>query len=52
VFLVVALARGDELRAGPCADCSGLIVLDRYTPAMRRCLACEEGALGRLSIGG
>jgi len=51
VFLVVALARGDELHAGPCADCSGLIVLDRYTPTMRRCLACEEGAQGRLTLG-
>jgi hypothetical protein len=50
VFLVVALARGDELRAGPCADCTGLIVLDRYTPTMRRCLACEEGAQGRLVL--
>jgi hypothetical protein len=50
VFLVVALSRGDELRAGPCADCSGLIVLDRYTPTMRRCLACEAGSQGRLSL--
>ena len=50
VFLVVALARGDELRAGPCADCSGLIVLDRYTPAIRRCLACEAGLQGRFTL--
>jgi len=50
VFLVVALARGDELHAGPCADCTGLIVLDRYTPAIRRCLACEEDLQGRLVL--
>jgi hypothetical protein len=50
VFLVTALARGDELRAGPCADCTGLVVLDRYTPAMRRCLACEQSLQGRLVL--
>jgi hypothetical protein len=50
VFLVTALARGDELRAVPCADCTGLIVLDRYTPAARRCLACEESVQGRLVL--
>ena len=42
VFLVFALARADELRAAPCADCTGLIVIDRYSPAARRCLACEN----------
>jgi len=50
VFLVVALARADELRAGPCVDCSGLILLDRYTPAVRRCLACEDSLQGRLVL--
>jgi hypothetical protein len=50
VFLVVALARGDELRAAPCADCTGLIVIDRYSPAARRCLACEESSNGRLAL--
>lgn len=50
VFLVTALARGDELRASPCADCTGLIVLDRYTPAVRRCLACEHSLQGRLVL--
>jgi hypothetical protein len=51
VFLVLALSRGDELRAGPCTDCSGLILLDRYTPAVRRCLACEDSRQGRLMLG-
>jgi hypothetical protein len=50
VFFVMALARGDELRAGPCTDCTGLIVLDRYTPTARRCLACEDSLQGRLVL--
>ncbi len=50
VFLVYALARGDELRAAPCTDCTGLIVIDRYSPAARRCLACEHTAQGRLAL--
>jgi hypothetical protein len=50
VFLVTALARGDELRAAPCADCTGLIVIDRYSPAARRCLACESSSQGRLAL--
>jgi hypothetical protein len=50
VFLVLALARGDELRAARCVDCTGLIVLDCYTPAVRRCLACEQSLQGRLAI--
>jgi len=50
VFLVLALARGDELRAAPCTDCTGLIVIDRYSPAARRCLACENSSQGRLAL--
>ena len=51
VFLVVALARGDELRAAPCTDCTGLIVIDRYSPSARRCMACENSSQGRLALG-
>lgn len=51
VFLVVALARGDELRAAPCTDCTGLIVIDRYSPSARRCMACEDSSQGRLALG-
>jgi hypothetical protein len=51
VFLVLALARGDELRAAPCTDCTGLIVIDRYSPAARRCMACEDSSQGRLALG-
>jgi hypothetical protein len=50
VFLVLALARGDELSAAPCTDCTGLIVIDRYTPTARRCLACEQGRQGNLTF--
>jgi hypothetical protein len=50
VFLVLALARGDELRATHCTDCTALIVIDRYSPTARRCLACEMSIQGRLSF--
>ena len=50
VFLVLALARGDELRASPCTDCTGLIVIDRYSRAARRCMACDESTQGRLAF--
>jgi hypothetical protein len=52
VYLVTALARGDELRASLCADCTGLIVVDRFSPNTRRCLACEESRQGRLALEG
>lgn len=50
VFLVTALARGDELHATHCADCAGLIVIDRFAPHTRRCLACEDSHQGRLPL--
>lgn len=52
VFLVTALARGEELRAAHCADCAGLIVVDRLATRMRRCLACEDSRQGRLPLDG
>jgi hypothetical protein len=52
VYLVTALARGDELRATSCADCNGLIVVDRFATSVRRCLACEESRQGRLQLDG
>jgi hypothetical protein len=42
VFLVIALAGGHDLHAGHCAECSGLIVMDRYAPSFRHCLACAS----------
>jgi hypothetical protein len=50
VFLVTALARGDELRATLCADCMGLIVVDSFGAAGRRCLSCEDSRQGRLAL--
>jgi hypothetical protein len=52
VYLVTALARGDELRATACADCNGLIVVDRFAASARRCLACEDSRQGRLQLDG
>lgn len=51
VFLVTALARGDELKASLCADCMGLIVVDRYSAGQRHCLSCEQFRQGRLPLG-
>jgi Flagellar transcriptional activator (FlhC) len=50
VFLVTALANGEELRAELCADCTGLIVVDRFAMNGRRCLACEDSRQGRLPL--
>ena len=46
VFLVTALARGDELRAAGCLDCCGLIVVDRLAdrrPALPRLRGVPAG---------
>ena len=51
VFLVTALARGDELRAMHCADCSALVVVDRLAVEQRRCLSCEDSRQGRFGFG-
>jgi hypothetical protein len=50
VFLVTALACGDELRAVHCADCSGVIVIDRLGTGDRRCLSCDHSRQGRLPL--
>jgi hypothetical protein len=50
VFLVTALARGDEIQAVGCADCRALIVVDRYAVRERRCESCEEGRQGVLDL--
>jgi hypothetical protein len=42
VFLVTALARGDELALGNCADCGAVIVLDRAGFGAPSCLHCGE----------
>jgi hypothetical protein len=50
VFLVMALARGDEIRAIACADCTVLIVVDRFASMARRCAGCESSRQGRLAL--
>jgi hypothetical protein len=50
VFLVMALARGDEIRATTCADCTAVIVVDRFATSARRCLSCEDTRQGRLPL--
>jgi hypothetical protein len=44
-FLVLALARGDELRFGSCCDCGGLLVVDRLSLRNPRCGPCGGRAL-------
>jgi len=50
VFLVTALACGDELRATLCADCASLIVVDRLHMRLHRCLSCDNSRQGRLAL--
>jgi hypothetical protein len=40
VFLAECLARGDQLRLGKCADCGGMIVVERFPIRERRCQHC------------
>jgi hypothetical protein len=40
VFLATALARGDQLRLGGCADCGSLMVTERFAPRAARCHHC------------
>ncbi len=42
VFLVRALARGDELALSNCSGCGAVIVLDRAACGAPCCLHCEE----------
>jgi hypothetical protein len=50
VFLVLALARGDEIRAIWCADCTAVIVVDRFATGTRRCQICEHTRQGKLPL--
>ena len=43
IFLVMALARGNEIHYGRCADCTALVVVDRLTLRELRCLLCARG---------
>jgi hypothetical protein len=44
IFLVTALARGNEIDYGRCTDCTALIVVDRLNLRETRCLLCARGS--------
>ena len=44
VFLLSALWRGEELLLGACRDCSALLVTDRWSLRMPRCIVCARTA--------
>jgi hypothetical protein len=48
VYLITALARGEELLATLCGDCRGLMVVDRFAVPLRRCAGCERTVQGEL----
>ena len=48
VYLITALARGEELSATICGDCRGLMVVDRFAVPQRRCAGCERSIQGEL----
>jgi hypothetical protein len=47
VFLATALARGDQLRLGPCSDCGALMVTERFPVRAARCHHCAAAAQSR-----
>jgi hypothetical protein len=47
VFLATALARGDQLRLGPCSDCGALMVTERFPVRVARCHHCAAAAQSR-----
>jgi hypothetical protein len=48
VFLLDALARGDELTPTRCSGCNGLIVIERYGMRSRLCHGCDATGARRL----
>jgi hypothetical protein len=47
VFLVSALARGDQLRLGDCGACGSLMVTERFPLRLARCAHCASPAAAR-----
>jgi hypothetical protein len=43
IFLVTALAHGNEIHYGRCAECTALVVVDRVMLREIRCLLCARG---------
>ncbi|MGQ0834246.1 MAG: hypothetical protein ACT4O5_04860 [Gammaproteobacteria bacterium] len=52
VFLVTALARGDELRLSGCEDCGSLFVADRLALRGTRCSHCTGSGAAQAPIAG
>ncbi|HEY6452470.1 MAG TPA: hypothetical protein VIX87_07705 [Steroidobacteraceae bacterium] len=44
VFLLIALARGDELMLGGCRECNAMLVTDRWSLRAPRCIVCAPQA--------
>ena len=42
IYLVMALARGNEIQYGRCVECSALVVVDRMALREARCLLCSR----------
>jgi hypothetical protein len=42
VFLLTALARGEELRLGACGACHAFVVADRWSLRAPQCVACAD----------
>lgn len=42
VFLVMALARGDQLRLSGCCECGAMLVIERFPVRDRRCQHCAK----------
>jgi hypothetical protein len=47
VFLVTALARGDQLRLGGCSECGSLMVTERFPLRAARCHHCAGAVHAR-----
>ena len=50
IRLVMALADGDELELGHCANCHGALLLDRFGAERRICPTCREDSITQGSI--
>ena len=42
VFLLTALARGEELKLGTCGACRAFVVADRWSLRAPQCVACAN----------
>jgi Flagellar transcriptional activator (FlhC) len=47
VYLMSALARGEELRLGACGVCQAVVVCDRWSLRAPQCVACERAAVSQ-----